>query len=55
LDPCVNLGTLTLGSCQQAQEKTKQSHLQDHSPAFLRDLSPVWGESCELSLPERAI
>jgi hypothetical protein len=55
LDQCVILGTLTLGSCHQAQEKTKQSHVQDHSPAFSRDPSPVWRENCELPQPESVI
>jgi hypothetical protein len=48
IDPHVNLRILTLGSCHQAQEKTQWSHLLDHCPAFPRDLSPVWGQSCEL-------
>jgi hypothetical protein len=55
MDPCVNLGTFTLGSCHQAQEKNQQPHLLDHNPAFPRDPSPVWGVSCGVHLPERGI
>jgi hypothetical protein len=45
----------TLESCHQAQEKTQQSPLLDHSPALPRDLSPVWEECCELTQPKMVI
>jgi hypothetical protein len=34
-DPCVNLGSPTMGGSHQTQEKTQQSHLLERSPAFL--------------------
>ena len=53
IDPGLTSETLTLGSHHHAKEKTQESHLLlDHSSAFLGDLSPVWGESCELPQPE---
>ena len=46
-DLCLALETLTLRGNHQAQEMTQQSHLLVHSSVFHRDLSPMWGESCE--------